>query len=65
MQGELSNDNIQTDSKTVADILGYLTKNDMLTRISRGHYILRGGSGLVTSDELRGEFGQTRLNEHD
>ena len=66
LREELRNRGIDTDPKAISNVLGYLERQGRLTRVSRGCYRLADGSGMVTGLELEGgEYGQTRMTEHD
>jgi hypothetical protein len=65
VQSELAKEGVHADARAITNVLGYLARTGKITRLARGHYLVS-GAGLVTEEELpAGEYGQTRVTEHD
>jgi hypothetical protein len=53
------------DTKALYNVFTYLANTGRLQRVSRGHYAVTGGVGIVTSDEIGRDDGTQRVTEHD
>jgi hypothetical protein len=64
-KASLEQSGVRVDTKALTNIFVYLRNTGRLQRIERGRYVVTGGIGIETADELAPPDGTRRITEHD